>query len=179
MAAPWVVSDELWARIEPLLPVRPSGRTGPKPLPDRQGILFVLFTGIGWEDLPQELGFGSGMTCWRRLRDWQEAGVFDQLHQELLAELDAAREIDWSRACVDASHIRAKGAFMSRVKRRRAPVVGRGRGHGAWRTVRRRGGGPGRSTRPRGVCLRTVFAGSRPVKRDRVVRRTPRGRALV
>ncbi|KMS88751.1 transposase [Streptomyces regensis] len=73
-----------------------------------QGILFVLFTGIGWEDLPQELGFGSGMTCWRRLRDWQELGVFDRLPQELLAELNAAGEIDWSRACVDASHIRAK-----------------------------------------------------------------------
>lgn len=111
MAAPWIVSDELWARIEPLLPVRSASRTGPKPLPDRpvlQGILFVLFTGIGWEDLPQELGFGSGMSCWRRLRDWQETGVFDQLHEVLLAELNAARQIDWSRACVDASHIRAK-----------------------------------------------------------------------
>ena len=70
-------------------------------MPDRlvlQGILFVLYTGIGWEDLPQELGFGSGMTCWRRLRDWTEAGVFDQLHQALLAELNAAGQIDWSRA---------------------------------------------------------------------------------
>ena len=73
-----------------------------------QGILFVLYTGIGWEDLPQELGFGSGMTCWRRLRDWTEAGVFDRLHQALLAELNAASLIDWSRACVDASHVRAK-----------------------------------------------------------------------
>ncbi len=118
MGAPWVVSDELWSRVEPVLPVRPAGRTGPKPLPDRQvlqGILFVLYTGIGWEDLPQELGFGSGMTCWRRLRDWQEAGVFDRLHEVLLAELNAAAAIDWSRACVDASHVRAK----------------RGAGHGA------------------------------------------------
>ena len=111
VAAPWVVSDELWARIEPLLPVRPAGRIGPKLLPDRQvlqGILFVLITGIGWEDLPQELEFDSGMTWWRRLRDWQEAGVFDRLHQHLLAELNAAGQIDWSRACVDASHVRAK-----------------------------------------------------------------------
>ncbi|NYH80238.1 transposase [Actinopolyspora biskrensis] len=63
MAAPWIVSDGLWERIEPLLPVRPASKTGPKPLPDRavlQGTLFVLYTGIGWEDLPQELGFGSG-----------------------------------------------------------------------------------------------------------------------
>ncbi len=111
MVVPWVVSEELWERIEPLLPVRPAARTGPKPLPDRavlQGILFVLYTGIGGEDLPQELGFGSGMTCWRRLRDWQEAGVFAKLHEVLLAELNAAAAIDWSRACVGASHVRAK-----------------------------------------------------------------------
>jgi transposase len=65
-------------------------------LPDRlvlQGILLVLYTAIGWEDLPQELGFGSGMTCWRRLRDRTEAGVFDRLHQALLAELKAAGRI--------------------------------------------------------------------------------------
>jgi len=55
------------------------------------GILFVLYTGIPWEFLPQELGFGSGMTCWRRLRDWHEAGVWQQLHELLLAELNAAR----------------------------------------------------------------------------------------
>ncbi|SDP97424.1 Transposase, partial [Actinopolyspora xinjiangensis] len=111
MVAPWVVSGELWERVEPLLPVCPAGKTGPKPLDDRrvlQGILFVLYTGIGWEDLPQELGFGSGMTCWRRLRDWQAAGVFDRLHEVLLAQLHAAGPIDWSRACADASHIRTK-----------------------------------------------------------------------
>ena len=54
------------------------------------GILFVLHTGIQWEFLPQELGFGSGMTCWRRLRDWHEAGVWQRLHEALLAELHAA-----------------------------------------------------------------------------------------
>ncbi|OQO89657.1 hypothetical protein B1813_22395 [Saccharomonospora piscinae] len=70
----------------------------------------MLYTGIGLESLAQELGFGSGMTCWRRLRDWQQAGVFDRLHEVLLAELNAATAIDWSRACVDASHVRAKGA---------------------------------------------------------------------
>lgn len=110
MVSPWVVSDELWAVIEPVLPVLPANRRGARPLPDRvvsQGILFVLITGIGWEALPQELGFGSGMTCWRRLRDWQHAGVFDQVHQELLARLNAAGRIDWSRVCVDASHVRA------------------------------------------------------------------------
>ena len=76
-----------------------------------QGILFVLHTGIGWEDLPQELGYGSGMTCWRRLERWTDAGVFDQLHQILLARLNAANRIDWSRAAVDAvTSTRKRGA---------------------------------------------------------------------
>ena len=74
MDTPWIVSDELWARIEPLLPVAPrrADHPGWKRLDDRKvlcGILFVLYTGIPWEFLPQELGFGSGLTCWRRLRD--------------------------------------------------------------------------------------------------------------
>ena len=78
---PWIVPDELWARIEPLLPVIPRrpDHPGRRRLDDRKvlcGILFVLYTGIPWEFLPQELGFGSGMTCWRRLRDWHEAGVW-------------------------------------------------------------------------------------------------------
>lgn len=82
------------------------------------GILFVLHTGIQWEYLPKELGFGSGMTCWRRLRDWNEAGVWQQLHEVLLAELNAAPRLDWSRAVVDSSHVRAikGGAGRDRVR---------------------------------------------------------------
>ncbi|WP_169797064.1 IS5 family transposase [Peterkaempfera griseoplana] len=97
--------------IEPMLPPWPERSPGPKPVPDRlclRGILFVLYVGIPWQQLPLELGFGSGQTCWRRLERWQEAGVFDRLHQKLLSELNAAGELDWSRACVDASHVRAK-----------------------------------------------------------------------
>ena len=71
------------------------------------GILFVLTTGIAWQRLPGELGFGSGMTCWRRLRDWQQAGVWQALHELLLARLNGAEEIDWSRAVVDSSYVRA------------------------------------------------------------------------
>jgi len=71
------------------------------------GILFVLHTGIQWEFLPQELGFGSGMTCWRRLEEWNAAGVWQQLHELLLAELHAAGKLDWSRAVIDSSHVRA------------------------------------------------------------------------
>src|SRR3954471_17367782 len=85
-AKPWVVEDGLWELIEPLLPKqeRRFRYPGRRRLDDRlvlQGILFVLHTGIGWEHLPQELGFGSGMTAWRRLREWQEAGVWSRLHR--------------------------------------------------------------------------------------------------
>lgn len=67
------------------------------------GILFVLKSGIPWEMLPQEMGCGCGMTCWRRLRDWHDAGVWKRLHELLLAELNEADEIDWSRAVADSA----------------------------------------------------------------------------
>lgn len=106
------MSDELWAVVAPLLPLRPSRPSGGRPrLPDRQvlrGILFVLRTGIPWEDLPQEMGCGSGMSCWRRLRDWQAAGVWSRLHQVLLDRLGRARQIDWSRASLDAASVPAQ-----------------------------------------------------------------------
>jgi len=109
---PWEVEDGLWGRIEPLLPVvgRKFRHPGRKRLEERRvlcGILFVLYTGIPWRFLPQELGFGSGMTCWRRLRDWNDAGVWQRLHELLLAELRAAGMLDLSRASVDSSHLRA------------------------------------------------------------------------
>lgn len=125
---PWIVPDELWLRIAPLLPARPRRfrYPGRKPLDDRlvlQGILFVLHTGIGWEHLPQELGFGCGMTAWRRLRDWQRAGVWVRLHALLLAELHAAGEIDWSRAVADSSHVQAKKGAPKRVQARSTGAV--------------------------------------------------------
>ena len=113
---PWEVEDDLWELIEPLLPQveRRFRYPGRKRLDDRKalcGILFVLYTSIPWEFLPQEMGYGSGMTCWRRLDEWQEAGVWQRLHELLLARLQAADLLDWSRAAVDGSHIRAlKGA---------------------------------------------------------------------
>ncbi len=112
-AKPWLVDDQLWELVEPLLPARPRRfrYPGRRRLDDRlvlQGILFVLHTGIGWEHLPQELGFGSGMTAWRRLHEWHEAGVWAQLHRLLLERLQAADEIDWSRALIDASYVQAK-----------------------------------------------------------------------
>jgi transposase len=111
MAKP-LVSDALWAVIQPLLPPAPPKPQGGRPrVPDRAvltGIIFVLKTGIQWEYLPHEMGCGSGMTCWRRLRDWQRAGVWRRLHHTLLNRLGEADRIDWSRASADASRIPAK-----------------------------------------------------------------------
>lgn len=112
MAEP-LVSDELWAVVEPLLPKHEPNPKGGRPrIDDRDaltGIVFVLKSGIPWEMLPQEMGCGSGMSCWRRLQEWQAAGVWDRLHHELLNRLRAADIIDWSRATVDSSSVRAVG----------------------------------------------------------------------
>lgn len=125
MAKP-ILDDELWALIAPLLPPPKPRRAkypGRKPLDDRAlltGILFVLQSGIPWEMLPQEMGCGSGMSCWRRLRAWQEAGVWQRLHEVLLTRLRAADALDWSRCIVDSSSIRAVGAGQ---KRDRTPPI--------------------------------------------------------
>jgi len=106
-----LLNDQLWELLEPLLPPWPdegarSAAGAGSAVP--QGILYVLHTGIDREDLPQELGFRSGMTCWRRIKRWINAGVFDDLHRILLAQLKAANEIDCSRAVIDDSHIDTK-----------------------------------------------------------------------
>jgi len=122
MAKP-ILDNGLWELIEPLLPAPKKRRRrnpGRKPLDNRRvltGILFVLRTGIPWEFLPKEMGCGSGMTCWRRLRDWQEAGVWERIRCVLLQTLEDAQQIDWSRAVVDSTSVRA--VFGGR---RRAPI---------------------------------------------------------
>ena len=107
-----LVPDELWEVVEPLIPPEPPKPKGGRPrVPDRAcltGIVFVLKTGIPWEYLPREMGCGSGMTCWRRLGAWTEAGVWHRLHQALLERLEGAGEIDWSRASLDSASVRAK-----------------------------------------------------------------------
>jgi transposase len=104
-----LVTDELWEVIEPLLPEEPPKPKGGRPrIDDRAaltGIIFVLKSGIPWEMLPQEMGCGSGMSCWRRLKEWQEAGVWARLHQKLLDRLGEADQIEWERASLDAASV--------------------------------------------------------------------------
>src|SRR5246127_4163233 len=108
-----LVSDDLWERLEPLLPLPPKRRfrfPGRKPMDYRQiltGILFVLKTGIAGDDLPAELGCGCGKTCRHYLRLWHQAGVWLKLHALLLAELNGADQIDWRRGLIDASFCKA------------------------------------------------------------------------
>jgi transposase len=108
-----LVTDALWERLQPLLPPPPERRfrfPGRKPLDYRKiltGILFVLKTGIAWDDLPAELGCGCGKTCRHYLQQWYQAGVWQQLHAVLLAELNGADQIDWHRALIDASFVKA------------------------------------------------------------------------
>lgn len=110
-----LVDDELWSLVSPLLPPpkpRPYGHPGRKPRDNRsafEGIVFVLRTGIPWEMVPQKMGCGSGMTLWRRLRDWQKAGAWQKIFEVLLAKLQQAHQIDWSRAAIDSSSVRAVG----------------------------------------------------------------------
>ena len=107
-----MVPDELWMIIDPLMPPAPPKLKGGRPrVPNRDalaGIIYVLKSGIPWVMLPKGLGVGSGETCWRRLRDWQKAGVWRELHRALLNELGKAGLIDWSRASVDSATVPAK-----------------------------------------------------------------------
>src|ERR671934_2953053 len=119
-----LVSDELWNAIAPLLPPAPPKPKGGRPrVPDRAapaGIIFVLKSGIPWEMLPLEMGCGSGVTCWRRLRDGQQAGVGARLQQVLLNRLGEADQIDWSRASMDSARVPAQKGALRPVRIRRS-----------------------------------------------------------
>ena len=107
-----LVTDELWDVVAPLLPRRRAQPRGGRPWVDDRatlnGVLYVLRTGIAWRHLPTELGWGSGVTCWRRLREWQRRGVWKRLHRAMLDRLAAADQIDWTRAALDSRSLAAK-----------------------------------------------------------------------
>ena len=123
MGAATLVPDSLWELIEPLLPAPVRKSRGGRPrLSNRAcltGIVFVLRSGIPWQMLPKELGCGSGMSCWRRLRDWQQAGVWDLIHFALLNWLSRDNQIDWSCAVIDSCSARAVfgGSKQGRIRR--------------------------------------------------------------
>jgi transposase len=123
-----LVPEKLWEVIAPMLPPeRPKPKGGRPRVPDRAaltGIVFVLRSGIPWGMLPKELGCGSPTTCWRRLQEWQAAGVWDKVHRVLLNQLGATGQIDWSRAVVDSTYLRAllggrKRAPIPRIVRKK------------------------------------------------------------
>src|SRR5947209_15590065 len=118
-----LVSEELWEIVEPLLPPEPSKPKGGRPRVDDRaalaGIIFVLKSGIPWEMLPREMGCGSAVTCWRRLQEWQEAGVWAHLHRALLDRLGEADRIDWSRVSLDSASTPAKRGAQKPARIRR------------------------------------------------------------
>ena len=132
-----LVSDDLWAAMAPLLPLElPKPKGGRPRCNDRAalaGIILVLRSGIPWEMLPREIGC-SGMTCWRRLRDWQEAGVWVELHRVLLERLSDAGQLDWSRASLDSASVAAKRG-VPRPARTRRIAANRAQSATLWSTV--------------------------------------------
>ena len=146
----WRVSDELWDRVEPLLPRYRTSKLGGRPRVDRRrvcdGILFVLRTGCQWNAAPSE--FGSSSTLHRYFQDWTKRGVFLRLWREALREYDELQGIDWGWQSLDGAMTKAPlggeknrpkphgsgqirhEAFPSYGWRRRSPGPGRvGRQH--------------------------------------------------
>jgi transposase len=111
VAEPLHVDDGLWAVLQPLWPERSPQRIGRPRVDDRiafTAILFVLVTGVPWRVLAREIGC-SCVTAWRRLREWQAAGVWDRLHRALLRRLNAVGRLDWSAGVADGGRLEVHG----------------------------------------------------------------------
>ena len=106
-----LASDELWFAVEPLLPKHPpSPKGGRRRCNDRRcldAILYVLRGGIAWQLVPQKEFGVSGSTAWRRLRDWTQAGVWDDVHRKLLRQLGERGELETERVVIDSASVRA------------------------------------------------------------------------
>lgn len=126
-----LVPDRLWHIVQPLLPVTLRPKGGGQfacPRATLAGIIYVLKEGIRWNALPKGYGFPSGVTCWRRLRDWQVTGLWQELHHALLNKLHALGLLDLSRASLDSASVRAlKGGIspgvIPRIEASSAPNV--------------------------------------------------------
>ena len=168
MNAPPLVPEALWEAIEPLLPrEQPKTKGGRPRVPDRAalaGIVFVLRTGCPWRLLPKELGCGSGVTCWRRLRDWQEAGVWTRLHETLLNWLGDDAAIDWSRATLDSLSVRAKRG-ASRLAPTRSTAASSAPNTTSW-WIGRASRWPSVSRRPTPTMRRSCFRWLMPSRRS-------------
>jgi transposase len=139
------LTDRLWERVRPLLPPRPPQPKGGRPFADDRacfaGIVYVLRNGVRWRDLPS--GFPSGATCWRRHKEWTEAGVWHRAWKLVLAELGEAGRLDTSEVVLDGTFIEAKKgasgsarAGRARGRRSNSPSTGPGSRSGRRRTGR-------------------------------------------
>jgi len=106
-----LVSEDLWEEVRSLLPPeRPKPKGGRPRIPDRQcltGIVYVLRTGMAWNMVPAEFGCGSGVTCWRRFKQWSAEGIWEEVEKQVLNALGRAGQIDWSRTVIDSASVRA------------------------------------------------------------------------
>jgi transposase len=131
---PSELTDAQWDKIAPLLPEpTASPRGGPKPIPNRpifEGILCILRTGARWQDLPTR--FPSPSTCWRRLRDWEEQGVWLKARRAFVAQLDAQGQLDWAETFADGSFAPAKKGGPASGK----PSGAKGRSGWWWSTAK-------------------------------------------
>lgn len=104
------LSEAQWDKVRDHLPKPPARPKGGRPrVEDRrcfEGILWVLWTGAPWSELPPR--YGSATTCWRRLKTWEELGVLLELWRAFLAELNDQQKIRWNECFVDGSFAPAK-----------------------------------------------------------------------